>query len=306
MVKKVIKEMNYQMQDGTEIYKYSIKNPVLLSAVFNYMKDDDSETRELSSLCFMQFCRILITKKMLNDDDYIKFCIFMFDDTNSNVRLNSVKGLIYYSQSRYGIDSLLRNKILEKVILKIKEEKDEVVLDNFLTLHSEILNSEGAPQIALENDIINILKDYVEHKNLKIVDNVILNLGSLSLCEQGKKACVDANLIEKIFIHLEKLKELKILIACTRFLMSVSILKAGKVQIFEKNGFDFCLKLLDLFDDQQLTLNILQIIGNVAEEPRGRKKMLENLVFIDRYLDHEFLLIKSQAKITKDIIIWKP
>lgn len=64
--------------------------------------------------------------------------------------------------------------------------------------------------------------------------------------------------------------------------------------------------MLDLFKDEQLTLNILQIFGNVSEEPRARMKLLDNLGFIDRYLNHEFALIRQQAQITKDIIIWKP
>jgi hypothetical protein len=38
--------------------------------------------------------------------------------------------------------------------------------------------------------------------------------------------------------HLNKSKELKIYIACTRFLMSVTILKPGKVQFYEKNGIE--------------------------------------------------------------------
>ena len=61
-----------------------------------------------------------------------------------------------------------------------------------------------------------------------------------------------------------------------------------------------------MFTDEQLILNILQIIGNVSEEPLGRKKMLENLAYIDKFHTHEFILIKQQATITKDIIIWKP
>jgi len=48
-------------------------------------------------------------------------------------------------------------------------------------------------------------------------------------------------LIEKIIFHLEKLKDLPILIVSTRFLNNVSILKAGKVEIYEKNGIEYCL-----------------------------------------------------------------
>lgn len=64
--------------------------------------------------------------------------------------------------------------------------------------------------------------------------------------------------------------------------------------------------MLDLFSDEQLIINILQILANVSEEPRGRKIMMENLGFVERYFNHEFSLIKQQANITKDIIVWKP
>lgn len=63
---------------------------------------------------------------------------------------------------------------------------------------------------------------------------------------------------------------------------------------------------MDKFEDEQLILNILQTIGNVAEEPRARKKMLQHLNYINRYLEHSSELIKEQAKITKAIIEWKP
>jgi hypothetical protein len=63
---------------------------------------------------------------------------------------------------------------------------------------------------------------------------------------------------------------------------------------------------LDIFDDEQLILNILNTIGNVAEEPRARKKMLKHLNYINRYMDNKNDLIKEQAKITKAIIEWKP
>jgi hypothetical protein len=106
---------------------------------------------------------------------------------------------------------------------------------------------------------------------------------------------------------------MKLLIISTRFLMNASILKRGKVEIFENDGLNLSMvnffniqALLDKYDDEQLTLNILQLIGNVAEEPRARKFMCNNLGCIDKYLNHDFDLIKEQAKITKDIITWKP
>jgi len=84
-----------------------------------------------------------------------------------------------------------------------------------------------------------------EKKDLDVLENTILNYGSLAICEEGKKKCVEEGTIISNFI--EKLKTFnnddkndenkvkKILIGCTRFLMNVSILKRGKEEIYDNN-----------------------------------------------------------------------
>ena len=62
----------------------------------------------------------------------------------------------------------------------------------------------------------------------------------------------------------DKEQVMRILIGCTRFLMNVSILKRGKEEIFEKGGIEVMFELLnnEQKKDEQLTLNIIQCIGN--------------------------------------------
>lgn len=341
LIKKCLKEIYNQLQSGDEVYKYSIKNPELLDRIFDYLlyfkvkspessipsKDPEDEyvinenaiiVRTLSSQCFKQFCLILKVKEELNLGSYMKYIYKTFDDRSEDVKLNVYQGLIYYAQSRYGIDVLLENEILQTIIKKITEEKSLKVINLILTLSNEILNAENAPQIALRSNVINNLKIYLNSFDQAVKENVLLNYGSISLCEEGKKNCVEqGSLITNILNFLrDQESSLKILIASTRFLMSASILKRGKVEIYENDGLESCIELLNNYslksssDDEdviQLILNILQIIGNVSEEPRGRKKMNENyLSSVDKFLDDKNRFIKEQANITRNIIIWKP
>jgi hypothetical protein len=338
LIKKCLKEIYNQLQSGDEVYKYSIKNPELLDRVFDYLlyfkvksreiTDPSEDTyvinenaiivRTLSSQCFKQFCLILKVKEELHQGNYLKYIYKTFDDPSEDVKLNVYQGLIYFAQSRYGIDVLLENEILQTIIKKITEEKSLKVINLILTLSNEILNAANAPQIALQCGIIPNLKIYLNSTDQAVKENVILNYGSLSLCEQGKKNCVEeGSLITNILKFLkDQESSLKILIASTRFLMSASILKRGKVEIYENNGLESCIDLLSNYslksssDDEdvvQLILNILQIIGNVSEEPRGRKNMNENyLSSVDKFLDDRNRFIKEQANITRNIIIWKP
>jgi len=323
MIKKVIKEIHNQLQCGDEVYNYSIKYPKLLVKIFEFLqykssehKSDAESIRILSSECFKQFCLILSSKEQLDAYQFIKNIHRTFNDECEEVRLNIYQALIYYAHSRYGIDSLIDNKILEQIIDKVNEEQSIRVITLILTLSKEILNSAQAPHIALECNIITYIKKYLDTPDLVLRESVISNFCLISLCEDGKTKCVEeGGLINNImkFIKLEyplseKEKErcLPILIASTRFLNNVSILKRAKVEIWELKGLERFFELLKNFQDEQLCLNVFGIIGNVSEEPRARKNLHALWVFMQSYIQHDNQLISEQAEITRNIIYWKP
>ena len=242
MIKKVIEEIYNQLQNGDEVYKYSIEYPEVMDKIFDYMLyfKSDEKIRILSSQCFKQFCMVLVSKEQLNNATYLKLIHKTFDDESEAVRINVYQGLIYYAQSRYGIDTLLQNEILQRVIDHIPTEKSIEALNLILDLTNEILNSENAPDIALENEIIFKLKLHINSSDNKIKENVILNYASISLCESGKKACVEEGSLIRTIINYLRVEgdNITLVIACTRFLMSVSILKRGKVEIYENSGLE--------------------------------------------------------------------
>ena len=255
MTEKVIKEIYNQLQSGTEVYKYAIEQTDILDKVFDLLiYSEDNQIREIASLCFKQFCKALISKEILHEFSYIKKIPVALDDEMEAVRENVLLGLIYYSQSRYGTDKLLENDILQRIIKKIVNETSLKVFNLILILSQEILNSNNAPKIALENKMIDNMKSFLfmdhyrkfedfEEFQFKVLENVLLNYGSLSLCEQGKQACIDEGSLIKIIINFlnehNSSDKLGILIATIRFFMSVSILKRGKEEIFEYKGLDY-------------------------------------------------------------------
>jgi hypothetical protein len=329
MVKKVIKECYNQLQNGEEVYKFALQNSPLFDTIFYYMQhfktepEDEfkhfyDETRVLASMCFKQFCRVGDVKEKLNVCKYIEEIHLSFDDEVEDVRINVYLGLLYFSQSRFGIDALVENKVLEQIIKKLTEEKSMVVLNLILMLINEILNSQDAPVISLKNEILLNLKLYIDCNDF--LENTILVYGSISICDEGKDACVKEGTLIKNFLEklkkfsgdnsIDKEKALKILIGCTRFLMNVSILKRGKVEIFENNGIEILFSFLEgkFKDDDQLILNILQCITNTAEEPRARIALRADkyLGKIKEYNSHEDELINEQSNICSEVITWEP
>lgn len=331
MVKKVIKECYNQLQNGDEVYKYAFQNAPLFDTILNYMQNFKTEpedeykqyyddTRVLASMCFKQFCKVLDVKEKLHVCKYIEDIHTCFEDDVEDVRINVYLGLIYFSQSRYGIDALLNDGILEQIIKKITEEKSMIVLNLILMLINEILNAQSAPQRALKSEILLNLKLYIDTNDLDVLENVILVYGSLAICEEGKKMCSEEGSIIKNFIEKikkysidENIKEEKkrnILIGCIRFLMNISILKRGKIEIYEYDGIDTLFELLNgqFKDDEQLVLDILQCITNVSEEPSSRKKLRDNQYIqkIKSYDNHNDDLIKLQVNTTLNVIMWEP
>jgi hypothetical protein len=331
MVKKVIKEIYNQLQNAEEVYKYAMDNSPLFDTIFYYMQhfktepEDQykkwyDETRVLASMCFKQFCKVADVKEKLKVCKYIEEIHLSFEDEVEDVRINVYFGLLYYSQSRYGIDALLENHVLEQIIKKLTEEKSLIVINLILMLINEILNAYTAPQIALKEEILLNLKLYINCQDLNVLENTILNYGSIAICEEGKKQCVEEGTIIKNFI--QKLKQFntddkndqnqvnRILVGCTRFLMNVSILKRGKEEIYENEGIETMFNLLNSRgkNDEQLVLNIIQCVGNVAEEHRARKLLRTGnyLDIIRQYNQSENELIKEQSKITEEIILWEP
>ena len=332
MVKKVILECYNQLHKGEEIIKFAFQNPALFDTILNYMqhfktepedpyKSYYDETRILASMCFKQFCKIGDVKEKLNVCKYIEDIYLSFDDDTEDVRINVYLGLLFFSQSRFGIDSLVQNKILEKIIKKLTEEKSLIVLNLILMLINEILNSQDAPKIALKNEILLNLKLFIDCEDLNVLENTINVYGSLAICEEGKKKCVEEGTIIINFLNkIESLvnendfhqQKLKILIGCIRFLMQTSILKKGKVEIFENNGIDILFSVINencaYSNYSQVILDVLQTIGNVSEEPRARKKLREEkyLNKVNEYMQSPDELIREQSQITNDIILWEP
>ena len=331
MVKKVIKECYNQLQNGDEVYKFAMDNSPLFDTIFYYMQnfktepEDEykpyyDETRVLASMCFKQFCKVADVKEKLKVCKYIEEIHLSFEDEVEDVRINVYLGLLYYSQSRYGIDALLENNILVQIIKKLTEEKSLIVINLIMMLINEILNAETAPQIALKEEILLNLKLYINCQDLDVLNNTILNYGSISICNDGKKKCVEEGTLIKNFIQKlkdfnnddknDKEKVSQILIGCTRFLMNVSILRRGKEEIYENKGIEIMFELLNgnFKDNEQLILNILQCVTNVAEEPRARKLLRTGnyLETIKKYNDHEDDLVKEQSKLAEEVILWEP
>ena len=163
-----------------------MENSALFDTISYYMQNFKTEpedeykqyyddTRVLASMCFRQFCRVDDIKEKLKECKNIEEIHLSFEDEVEDARINAYLGLLFYSQSRYGIDALLENHILEQIIKKLTEEKSLIVINLIMMLINEILNAYSAPQIALKEEVLLNLKLYINCEELNALENIILN-----------------------------------------------------------------------------------------------------------------------------------
>lgn len=324
LIIKSIKEITLDLHEGCEILKNSIEfKEVAAKIIFHLINNSNDEIRINSALAFKQFCKLYQSREMIENLGFFDNIQSVIDDKNEYVRLYVVEGLIEYVHFRHGKEVLHKKNTLERIIKKVDNEKSELILNKFMILSNEVLHVDEATVTALNNNFIQILKKHINHTKTKIRISVFINLASLCINERGKDECTEegsliVNSIKQLKEQIELLKisnkpksynlldTINMIISLTRFQNAVSILKRGKEEIFENKGIDLYLELLKIVKNEQIIINVLQVLGNTAEEPRARKFLLNHLEEISVFKDFNYDIVKTQADLTIGIITWKP
>lgn len=76
-----------------------------------------------------------------------------------------------------------------------------ILLNLILILINEILHTRTAPQKALQNEILLDLKLYINSNDVNVLENIFLVYSSISLCQEGKRKCVEEGTIIGNFIN---------------------------------------------------------------------------------------------------------
>lgn len=125
---------------------------------------------------------------------------------------------------------------------------------------------EGTPK-ALNTEIISRLMHLISHKSPAIQYNLCMTLANISFNEVGKAAIVAKGHIKEITQYVNHHDKL-VREAVSLLLCSLAQINQGKIEILAYCPFPEIVKLLD--DESPTVLNAVQLIANLAENPRGR------------------------------------
>ena len=207
---------------------------------------------------------------------------------------------------QFGVDAIITFDIIQILVDRLILEPEESIMIQVLTLLKLLLEGERAPSIILSTQALSRLNDHLKSENKYIRELAALNLGSISYNERGKEYTIKAESIKPLWEMLDD-SITNCRIAASRALASLAQLKEGKVEIHSIDGrLD---RIIDLLDDpsEQLRLNIVQLIANVAEYPPCREKFKECLKKLqDLEEDENYPLVARFAEVAIKTITWIP
>jgi len=301
---KVLREINEDVRDPTKIVR-AINTSDLVHMLVYHLENKNDEIRRLASQSMKEICSVYRGREQILVNDYIKNLAKLVDDQIPVIRLNIYTSLFNLSEHVDGTDGVLKNNILEILVDKLLEEKEEDILLVILQLMKRLLYGEGAIGRILKTQAITRLLILLEKSNELIREFAALNLASISFPEDGKAAVESLEavipLCKLLSDEVPAVRE-----AASLALASLGQLKAAKVTIIDNGYFELIISMLGE-KSENILCNIIELIAYVAEEPRGRKFALNHLAKLRELRareDYEFL--HKYIDETIWVIEWKP
>lgn len=153
---KNLQELNEDVRDMTKIIKL-INTSDVLHVLIYHLDSINDDIRTLASKALTEICHIYRGREQIIENNYIKALAKLADDFVPNIRFNCYKALYNLSEHVDGNTACLENNILELLVDKLIEEKQEDVLYLILELLKRLLGGEGAvPRLLKTQGIVRL------------------------------------------------------------------------------------------------------------------------------------------------------
>eukprot|EP00742_Colponemidia_sp_Colp-10_P001767 GILJ01001890.1.p1 GENE.GILJ01001890.1~~GILJ01001890.1.p1 ORF type:complete len:384 (+),score=46.20 GILJ01001890.1:50-1153(+) len=268
------------------------------------LKDDDSAVRERVSKAFVNMCKIGMGRADMVAREVMLRYPQLWLDPDVAVRLHAFTALKLFTHTIDGIKTLVRLDLVGKVVGQAVHESTSsvlaVILDvihNALRERSALLSCLAAGAVVKMNSLLTSEDPEIRHKAAK-------NLYLLSLSVEGKAEAIQNGVVAEL-LGLLKDTDAEVRASASGALASLTIAIEAKRQVVESEMLSLVTSLLnDSYD--QVVLNIVQLIGNVAENSTGRQTLGSLVPQISNLTQSSHQNIQKAANNTLTILKWKP
>ena len=296
---KVLKELSEDMVDSLLIIK-SIKAQ-LHTALIKLFNEQSVDHRYLATYTVSKMCNCNEGRIALVEN--VRDFVLLLSDSEEKIRINGYNSLISLSEFRDECEKVVSNNVIEVIIDKLVFEKSKEVMKCILKLLNNLSKSEQSIVRLLKTSVITRLNSHVQSQDKDISFLAVMNLYNISCKYEGKQAIFSE---KSIAILCKLINEEHLQWMILKLLASMANKKAGKKELIANGTYKTVIDILAKPFDNKTVLFALQLISVLAEHPEGRKFYLTKLPNIEKLLNTDELIIKSNAETAIKVINWQP
>ncbi|CAF2998566.1 unnamed protein product [Rotaria socialis] len=276
-------------------------NEDIPATLLDLLKDTDQFCRLKSAECYYVIAGHSIGRQAMLACNVIPRLASLFDDKEPSVRRNAHKAVSMYSEAPPGAQNLIEIHLVDTLLKKLISELDEIKELILNTIHFCLMVD---VEQALAADAMSTLTSLLKHPSDKIKTLAALTIFHLSVSLKGKERAVEIGTVDELVALLDSNDDaLKSKSALA--LSIICIITPGKYCTIKAGAIPKLLAMLKK-ESTELVVNALKVIACIAEAPEGRKKLLESVDQIDRYIDHRLPNLAKHAQIASKVIKWMP
>lgn len=114
-------------------------------------------------------CAFYRGREFIIKNEYIKKISALWDDPLTTIREKAHRSLLNLCEHDNGINPSLECGLLERLVEKTEEEKEERILVLILNMIKRLLYGEGATDRALQTPLIDQLLKFLKSKNPQVI-----------------------------------------------------------------------------------------------------------------------------------------
>ena len=278
--------------------------------------DEDEEVRTLTSSALARLAREPNGREQMLKHSSIKVLQKLVKDSVQEVRANCLTAILELGRDPSGCAALIDAGCVKLLVDAAPAEAPELQAPSLAALRICMMQSAGLAEAIATGAILTMI-GMLAAESPSTREYAALCLAALTV-ELGEKTVArKGDAIGKLVELLETEAEAKAVTAQLAALMSLTVENEGKHEAVEKKAYKVLLPLLQqsaLLELQggmtpatcTLTVNVAKCIANIAEAPKGRKKLQPALEQLRPLAESSEMLVRKHAAAAVERVTWKP
>lgn len=289
----------------------------LVPALVAASDDADASIRESVAMILLLVARATSGRRQLLEQKAVPVVeALMCDDGSSATRMAASDALTAFCADSSGecLTAVVEHGLVKLAIERCAEEND-AVLPPLLCALGAMLQSAPGTAVAISGGAVHAMTNLLSSETASVRAAALKVLTMLAIPPHGKAACVqEPDLISRELELLLDANVPEVQLHAARCLSEVALSLPAKSILVDLDACEMIKGVLQATSSNALRLDVLKVVTNIAEHPRGRPSFQDLLPVLDAWLASDLetawntdsALFQKHVSIARTVIAWKP